>query len=171
MNIKDRVQRIEKLDLEPIKFKLVHGDSEPEWDVAKTDRVEVEYKRFLVLNLKNKATGRIQSVVPTKDVDKFWHTHILDTAKYAVDCQFCFGFFLHHFPYLGLRGPDDARELQDRFRESLEYYQFEFGESLMVVGQSVCTTCDTSDCAPIPSCDGEPDPKIRFRDRPTIARA
>src|SRR3989344_2911115 len=166
MDIKTKVQRIQNLDLEPIKFKLVDGDGKPGWDIAKADRVEVEYKRFLVLNLKNRVTKRIQSVVPTRSVDKFWHAHILDTAKYAVDCEFCFGFFLNHFPYLGLRGPDDARMLQDRFLESVEYYQAEFGETLLSGGVSIhsdcdtsdCDTsdCDTSDCAPIPSCSGEP---------------
>ena len=49
----ERIRRIQQLDLEPIKFKLVHGDGEPGWTVVEADRVEVEYKRFLELNLKN----------------------------------------------------------------------------------------------------------------------
>lgn len=168
MDTDERVHRIQELDLEPIKFKLVHGEGEPGWTVIEADRVEIEYKRFLVLNLKNRVSRRVQSVVPTREVDKFWHAHILDTMKYEVDCQFCFGFFLHHFPYLGLRGPEDAQALQDRFRESLEYYRLEFGETLVMNGLGICTTCDTSDCAPEPSCSGEPDPTVHRR--PVIAR-
>jgi len=169
MNIDERVHRIHGLDLEPIKFKLVNGDGEPGWTVAEVDRVEVEYKKFLVLNLKNRASQRVQSVVPTKEVDKFWHTHILDTMKYEADCQLCLGFFLHHFPYLGLRGPEDALVLKNRFRESTEYYREEFGMQSAPTLSGICSQCDTSDCTPEPSCSGEPDPVIHSR--PILARA
>jgi len=169
--MQERIQCIYELDLEPIKFKLVAGDGEPGWNIGKVDLVEVEYKRFLILNLKNRLTGRMKAIVPTKDVDKFWHTHILDTAKYSVDCEFCLGFFLHHFPYLGLRGADDAKALRDRFRESIEYYQVEFGEPLMMEGSHVSADCDGSECAPEQSCSGDPPPVIRPNERPVLARA
>lgn len=168
MDTSEGVRRIQGLDLEPIKFKLVHGDGESGWTIAKADQVEIEYKRFLVLNLKNHVTGRRRSIVPTGEVDKFWHTHILDTAKYGVDCEFCLGFFLHHFPYLGLRGPEDARKLQDRFQESREYYLAEFGE--YPADKSGGADCDPSDCAPVPSCSGEPDPAVMSHNRPVLAR-
>ena len=35
---------------------------------------------------------------PTQAVDEFWHQHILNTKKYANDCQNIFGFFVHHLP-------------------------------------------------------------------------
>lgn len=178
MDINERIGRINELDLEPIKFKLVNGDGESGWTVAEADRVEVEYKRFLVLNLKNQITKRVKSIVPTREVDKFWHAHILDTMKYVVDCEFCFGFFLHHFPYLGLRGLEDAEALQDGFRESLEYYRIEFDGFLMVEGvertgalESFCTSePDPSQCAPEPSCSGEPDPTVAPYNRPVLTR-
>ena len=169
MDITIRIRCIQELDLEPIKFKLVHDDDGSKWTIADADRVEVEYKRFLELNLKNRTDKRVQSVVPTREVDQFWHAHILDTMKYEADCEFCLGFFLHHFPYLGLRGAEDAQLLQDQFRESVAYYQAEFGESLTT--KELAADCDGSECAPEPSCSGEPDPTIVTRERPVLARA
>ncbi|HXK31134.1 MAG TPA: hypothetical protein VJZ94_00030 [Candidatus Paceibacterota bacterium] len=169
MNLDERLRHVQDLDLEPIKFKLVHDEDGPRWSITDTDRVEVEYKRFLALNLKNVTDKRVQSIVPTREVDKFWHAHILDTMKYEADCAHCLGFFLHHFPYLGLRGPEDALALQERFRESLEYYHAEFGQSGGV--KETASDCDGSDCAPEPSCSGEPPPKITTRDRPVLVRA
>lgn len=175
VSLDERIRRINEIDLEPIKFKLVH-DSDTEWTIERVDKVAAEYKRFLALILKNTITNRVQSIVPIKEVDEFWHAHILDTAKYVEDCQSCLGFFLHHFPYLGLRGPDDAQALKDRFRESREYYLAEFGEvaqedRLEVSADCGTSDCGTSDCAPEPSCSGEPDPKVMSHYRPTLARA
>ena len=41
--------------------------------------------------------------------------HILDTRKYAADCEAAFGHFVHHFPYLGLRGEEDTKALEAAF--------------------------------------------------------
>ncbi len=54
--------------------------------------------------------------------------HILDTRKYAADCETTFGYFLHHFPYLGLRGEEDAQALQAAFLEMQRLTVEEFGE-------------------------------------------
>jgi hypothetical protein len=40
-------------------------------------------------------------IVPTWEIDQVWHHHILDTHKYAQDCQWLFGYFVHHYPYFG----------------------------------------------------------------------
>ena len=59
-----------------------------------------------------------------------WHYHILDTEKYAEDCRDIFGYFVHHFPYFGMRGDEDAQHLQAAFVETQELYVKEFGKSL-----------------------------------------
>jgi hypothetical protein len=71
-----------------------------------------------------------ESIAPTKDVDKFWHGHILDTLKYAEDCQNVFGYFLHHFPYFGMRGEEDAANLRAASANMHAIYEREFGETL-----------------------------------------
>jgi len=115
---------LEELDLGCIKFKLMDSDEGPGWSREKADEIEVEYKRFLYLCV---TTGR--SIIPTGDIDEFWHKHILDTQKYQEDCERVFGFFLHHFPYIGMRGPEDAENLKSLFAETKDIYQEAFGES------------------------------------------
>jgi hypothetical protein len=60
-------------------------------------------------------------------VDKFWHGHILDTMKYAEDCQRVFGYFLHHFPYFGMRDAEDAANLANAAATTRRLYEQEFG--------------------------------------------
>jgi hypothetical protein len=49
--------------------------------------------------------------------------------KYAADCEATFGRFLHHFPYLGLRGEDDAKALDDAFAQMQALHAREFGDA------------------------------------------
>lgn len=115
---------IAALDLDPIKIKLMHQESGEGWSRDYADAVEFEYRRFLYLMKKYPD----EQAAPLFDVDVFWHYHILDTMKYAVDCEAVFGYFLHHFPYVGLRGEQDL-ELHDRVGERMrELYEQTYGE-------------------------------------------
>jgi Glycine-rich domain-containing protein-like len=107
-------RRTHQIDLMPIKYKLVNSDEGCNWSKDKANKIEMEYRDFLELCRLNPQ----EVIVPTKDVDHFWHTHILDTKKYASDCEYIFGYFLHHFPYLGSRGPADAAALSSQFARS-----------------------------------------------------
>lgn len=120
-------QTITDLDLEPIKVKLMHEASGEGWSLQKANAVEFEYRRFLYLM----KTFPHEQTAPLWDVDIFWHYHILDTMKYAADCDAVFGYFLHHFPYLGLRGEDDE-EAHHRVGERMkELYESTFGDSYL----------------------------------------
>ncbi len=118
------MEAIAALDLEPIKVKLMHQESGEGWSLERANAVEFEYRRFLFLMKKypNEQTA------PLVDVDTFWHYHILDTMKYAADCEAVFGYFLHHFPYIGLRGEDDEAAHQRVGRRMQELYEATFGE-------------------------------------------
>jgi hypothetical protein len=118
---------IAALDLEPIKVKLMHAESGEGWSLAQVNAVEFEYRRFLYLM---KMFPREQTA-PLFDVDIFWHYHILDTMKYAADCQAVFGYFLHHFPYLGLRGEDDEAAHHRVGERMRELYEATFGDSYL----------------------------------------
>ena len=74
------------LDLEPIKFSLTQREDGAGWSVEKTVLLEVWYRRFLYLA----KLYPEKAVVPSKDIDIFWHTHILDTQKYMADCEILF---------------------------------------------------------------------------------
>ena len=120
------VAAIQALDLDPIKLKLMDAEEGQGWTRGYVDRMELAYKRFLTLMVKFPE----ESIAPTKDVDKFWHGHILDTLKYAEDCQNMFGYFLHHFPYFGMRGEEDAANLRAASANMHAIYEREFGEAL-----------------------------------------
>ncbi len=71
-------------------------------------RVEKEYRQFLYLIV----THPGETVVPwSRDVDDFWHEHILNTAKYAADCDAIMGCMIHHNPHL----PEGTREHSKAF--------------------------------------------------------
>lgn len=114
---------IATLDLDPIKVKLTHPESGAGWTREYADVVELEYRRFLFLMKKfpNEETA------PSADVDTFWHYHILDTMKYAAECERVFGYFLHHFPYLGMRGEEDFVALAVAGNRMQELYEQTFG--------------------------------------------
>ncbi|NRF71801.1 hypothetical protein HLB44_32930 [Aquincola sp. S2] len=120
------VAAIQALDLSMIKFKATRGDDGYGWSEAYADQMEVAYKRYLILHAKYPD----MQLAPEQDVDRFWHMHILDTRKYADDCEVIFGYFLHHFPYLGLRGDGDEQVLQDAFEKMQQLHLKEFGEPM-----------------------------------------
>src|SRR5882672_11748132 len=99
---------IDRLDLDCIRLKLMDHEEGHGWSREYADAMEIAYRRFLALMTKFPE----ETIAPTKDIDKFWHGHILDTIKYAEDCEQVFGYFLHHFPYFGMRGEQDAKNLQ-----------------------------------------------------------
>lgn len=142
---------IQELDLDPIKVKLMDAEEGEGWTLEKADEVEKWYKRFLLLNFKYPD----KHVVPPKSVDTFWHQHILDTRKYHEDCEQVFGYFLHHFPYFGMRGEEDAADLERAFDETLALFYREYGERSAVCGderrgvtcyKSAATCCSVSGC-------------------------
>lgn len=124
MNAHDVMHTIAALDLEPIKVKLMHEESGEGWTLERANAVEFEYRRFLFLMKKFPD----EQTAPLVDVDTFWHYHILDTMKYAVDCDAVFGHFLHHFPYIGLRGEDDEAAHVRVGERMKELYEQTFGE-------------------------------------------
>ena len=128
------VAAIQALDLDPIKLKLMDPEEGQGWSREYADRMEVAYKRYLTLLAKFPD----ETIAPTKDVDKFWHGHILDTMKYAEDCENVFGYFLHHFPYFGMRGEQDAADLRAASERMHEIYEREFGEALPGEAAAFC---------------------------------
>lgn len=115
---------IAALDLNPIKVKLMHKESGEGWSLEKANATETEYRRFLYLM---KAFPN-EETAPLVDVDTFWHYHILDTMKYAQDCEQAFGYFLHHYPYIGLRSEDDVTNQEQAGDRMRELYESTFGE-------------------------------------------
>lgn len=114
----------DRLDLSNIRMKLMNPEEGDPVATAQIDLMEQEYRRFLALHLAYPE----DDIVPCKIVDEMWHRHILDTAAYREDCDAIFGRFLDHFPYFGLRGPEDEQALHDAYALTLDLYEDAFGE-------------------------------------------
>lgn len=111
---------VETLDFSMLTRKLVeeHG-----WTSEFCQEVEELYRKFLALNIRYPD----KKICPTGPIDEFWHAHILDTRAYEKDCNVLFGEFLHHFPYFGMRGPEDRANLEAAFQESLDLFVLHYG--------------------------------------------
>lgn len=112
------------MDLEPIMVKIMDKEEGLGWSLEKTKSICEEYVKFLMLCKENPD----KPVVPASEVDDFWHFHILDTYNYAQDCEAFFGYFLHHFPYFGMRGEKDQENLFKAWSETCELYEKRFGQ-------------------------------------------
>ena len=120
---------IAEIDLEMVKLKLGEPKEGVGWDKAQCEDAEIEYKRYLTLCRKFPAPH--YAIVPNKVMDTMWHYHILDTRAYCRDSDKLFGGYFHHFPYFGLRGDEDEKQLKASFEETKLLYEKTFGESLI----------------------------------------
>jgi hypothetical protein len=116
----DALRRVGQLDFNMLKRKLVE---EKGWTSEVCDEVEGLYRKFLALNMRYPD----RKICPSGPIDEFWHAHILDTRAYATDCERLFGSILHHFPYFGMRGPEDRADLERAFSESMDLFAVHFG--------------------------------------------
>lgn len=123
------INRLKNLDsLSAIAHKLQYEG----WTKKQTEKAIARYLMFLAL----KHLHPDVEIVPNDEIDRVWHTHILDTQKYAADCQQIFGSFLHHFPYFGIRGEGDRQNLNATFARTQALFKEHFGVSFS--GSSVC---------------------------------
>lgn len=120
------IQKLKTLDLGPIAYKLMHPEEGHGWTYERTTKALVRYLMFLFLVYLYPNA----QIVPTQDVDLVWHNHILDTSKYASDCEMLFGRFVHHFPYLGLQGKTDKEKWASAFGETEQLFDEHFGASV-----------------------------------------
>lgn len=127
------------LDLEPIMVKVMDEEEGLGWSLDYTKRVAAEYEKYLILCKELPE----EALVPSAAVDDFWHFHILDTQKYQEDCQMYFGYFLHHFPYFGMRGKEDESNLKKAWADSCAIYENRFGQLPQDIWQASkrCPNC------------------------------
>ena len=132
------VEKVSKVEFGMLKKKLVE---EKGWTMELCEEAEDLYRKFLALNIRYPD----QKICPTGPIDEFWHAHILDTHAYQADCQFLFGSFLHHFPYFGMRGPDDRLNLERSFSSSVDLFIRHFGVD-PTAGDSQARSCRPQRC-------------------------
>jgi hypothetical protein len=132
------LDKVGQLDFTMLKQKMIeeHG-----WTAEFCDEAESLYRQFLALNARYPG----QKICPTGPIDEFWHAHIVDTRAYMRDCDAVFGEYLHHFPYFGMRGPDDRAALEDAFRKSVELFIVHFGID-PTAGDVLARSCSSQRC-------------------------
>ena len=110
---------IRAIDLDPVMDQLWERRGQHGWTKAQIRQISQLYRMFIYLCFKYPKT----TIVPTYEVDAFWHQHILNTRSYAKDCQRVFGRFLHHFPH---GAPGKNVDIDQYFDRTLELIRKEF---------------------------------------------
>lgn len=115
---------IQQLDLSYIIAAMcAPGYMLPQWELAEAQHCCALYKNFLWLNKKHLP----EFLVPTREIDEFWHNHILYTQRYFYDCKQIFGFYFHHVP---TSPDDDPQHLIDGYQKTKQLYLEEFRQPL-----------------------------------------
>ena len=120
------IEAIWALDLEPIRLRVTDAELGEGWSREHAESVERAYRNYLTMLVKH--SGDIEDIVVSKDVDEFWHTHILHTMKYTEDCEKVFGKYLHHNPQVGKRTPADIERRAALAEKTRRLYRREFGD-------------------------------------------
>ncbi len=133
-------KKLKQLDLRSIAYQLINS-SDQKWTFEQTNQAIDRYSMFLCLIY----LYPNRKLVPTQEIDRVWHHHILDTMKYVEDCEMLFGRFIHHFPYFGKRGTADRDNLYRAFAETETLFQKHFGIDLTMAEEPLQMT----DCQPV----------------------
>jgi hypothetical protein len=124
---RDVIAAIQALDLESVKVRVMDAELGEGWTREYAESIEAAYKTYLTMLVKHQDCA--EEIMLSKDVDEFWHTHILQTMKYADDCQQVFGTFLHHNPHIGERTAADLEQRTAMAEKTRSLYEREFGSA------------------------------------------
>jgi hypothetical protein len=123
--VADVLTAIQALDLESVKVRIMDPKLGEGWTREYADSIEVAYKHYLGMLVKNQEDA--EDILLSKDVDEFWHTHILQTIKYMDDCERVFGQYLHHTPHIGEVTAEDLKKRAVLAKKTRRLYAREFG--------------------------------------------
>jgi hypothetical protein len=119
------IAAIQALDLEPVKRRVMDAELGEGWTREYAEGIERAYRTYLTMLVKH--PDKMEDIAVSKDVDEFWHTHILHTMKYTEDCEKVFGKYLHHNPHIGERTRVDIEKKVAQTEATRRLYQQEFG--------------------------------------------
>jgi len=126
------LHRLQAIDFGPIAFKLMNPDEGTGLTLEQATWGIELYRRFLFLTYYYPE----RQIVPSREIDRVWHTHILDTAKYREDCNQLFGHFIDHWPYSGMRNAVDWQAQQLAFTETQTLFEQHFGSGILAPASS-----------------------------------
>jgi hypothetical protein len=109
------------------------SDSFPhDWTAEERARSFDRYCRWLRLKQQH-PTARM---APTRDIDLFWHLHMLSPVAYHRDCERLFGRLLDHDGGFG-KGEGELQVLQEVFLETARLWEDTYDEAYREDGQFV----------------------------------
>lgn len=98
----------------------------PRWNLSDAEHCRLLYKNFILLQ----KIHITEQLVPTREIDEFWHNHILYTQQYTIDCKHIFGRYLHHAP---ASPGDNPKDLINQYQKTKDYYFQEFNVPLQLI--------------------------------------
>src|SRR5712675_1221856 len=117
---------IHALDLESVKIRMMDPELGEGWTREYAEGIEQGYRNYLTMLAKYQ--DHAEDILLSKDVDEFWHTHILQTIKYTEDCEVVFGKYLHHAPHIGEVTSAVKEKRMILAEKTRRLYQREFGD-------------------------------------------
>jgi hypothetical protein len=129
-NLQQAINYIVMLDFTYLVKKMIDESYPlPRWTMEDALHGLQLYKNFLILSRKHAKTQ--QPLIPTKEIDEFWHQHILHTRQYEADCQVIFGYYYHHDPVdIAKNSASERQKISELFAKTQQLYFEEFGEQL-----------------------------------------
>jgi hypothetical protein len=135
----------EEIELNSVRDALMEKQG---WFLERAEAARTEYIRFLTLLQKKPGFMLIPwlNKEGQDDLDQFWHQHILDTAKYAADCEALFGRMIHHNPHLvrGSEAEGDAKAKTQRLY-ARTFSSGSYGRPVDSADLTGCGACGSSD--------------------------
>ncbi|HEY9600482.1 MAG TPA: hypothetical protein V6C85_02655 [Allocoleopsis sp.] len=108
------LEKLRALDLSAIAAKLMHPENGYGWTERQALKAIDCYKAFLFVSYLYPEV----LLVPTQEIDRVWHCHILHTRKYRQDCQMLFGYFIDHEPESGVWDRGSSVDLDAAFAQT-----------------------------------------------------
>jgi hypothetical protein len=131
VNLEAARSYIEQLDLNYIAEAMCSKNYPlPRWNRSDALHCLELYKNFLLLQKKYSQN----TLVPSREIDEFWHNHILYTKNYFQDCLNIFGHYFHHEP--ASPNDQDSQQLINDYLKTKKLYLDEFGMPLELIAKT-----------------------------------
>lgn len=108
------IEKLRSLSLLPIVARLMDSQEGCGWTLPQAIRAIERYKTFLFVSYLYPEI----LLVPTREIDRVWHVHILHTRKYRQDCEMLFGHFIDHEPDFELWGESHQKNFDEAFAQT-----------------------------------------------------
>ena len=108
------LEKLKALNLSPIAAYLMNPQNGYGWNRQQAFRAIRRYKTFLFINYLYPQIF----LVPTQEIDRVWHCHILHTRQYRQDCEMLFGYFIDHEPDSELWGESHQPHFDEAFAQT-----------------------------------------------------